>query len=117
MEALENGLSQVEFLKGGFPHTSGMQLQYDSSAPPGLRVKSVEINGKPIDLRGSYSLATTDYIINGGDGYTSLMGDEIIDPYENTGILVSDLIVQSIRIQGGVDIDYGTRIQDLAGTN
>ena len=43
------------------------------------RVQNVTINGEPLDLQKTYTLATNDFTQVGGDGYTMLAG------YEKTG--------------------------------
>ena len=70
--ALENGFSQVEQRAGRFPQVSGLKVVADFKAPAGSRVVSIEIGGKPIDEQKTYSVATNDFMVRGGDGYTSL---------------------------------------------
>lgn len=70
--ALENGLSQVEQRAGRFPQISGMKVTANFAAPVGQRVLSVEVDGKPIDENRLYTVATNDFMVRGGDGYTSL---------------------------------------------
>jgi 2',3'-cyclic-nucleotide 2'-phosphodiesterase (5'-nucleotidase family) len=36
---------------------------------PGERVKSVSVNGKPLDSMATYTVATNDFMAKGGDGY------------------------------------------------
>ncbi|MFQ3198439.1 MAG: 5'-nucleotidase/UDP-sugar diphosphatase [Paraglaciecola sp.] len=72
IEALENGFSMIETIRGRFPHVSGMEVTYDPHAPVNKRVKSVLINGQPLENKRIYKLATSDYLSSGGDGYTVL---------------------------------------------
>ena len=51
---------------GRFPQVSNIHFVFDASRPPFQRVLSVEIGGRPIDLANDYSLATRDYMVNGG---------------------------------------------------
>jgi len=69
VDALENGVSQVEGKAGRFPQVSGMQFVYDSTKPPGKRIQDVFIQREPVDLDRLYKVATVDYMLSGGDGY------------------------------------------------
>lgn len=72
LKALEHGVSAVEEGHGRFPHVSGIVMTWSRSAPPGQRVKSVTVDGKPLDPAATYTVATNDFIADGGDGYTIL---------------------------------------------
>ena len=67
--AIENGLSQLPNAGGRFPQVSGLTIQVDISRPPGSRVTSMEVGGKPLD-ETNYTVATNDFMSRGGDGYT-----------------------------------------------
>jgi 2',3'-cyclic-nucleotide 2'-phosphodiesterase (5'-nucleotidase family) len=75
---LENGVSQMPGANGRFPEVSGLCFTYDIAAPAGSRVVSSvrqaadgSCTGAPVDLTAAatYSLASNDFISNGGDGY------------------------------------------------
>jgi 5'-nucleotidase/UDP-sugar diphosphatase len=72
--ALENGVSQVEDVKGRFPQVAGLKFKWDASKPAneGRIVEvMVEADGgwAPIDPAATYSLVTNNYVRGGGDGY------------------------------------------------
>jgi 5'-nucleotidase len=70
--ALEHGVasSGKDSQPGGFPQVSGMRYAFDTGKAPGKRITSITINGKPLDDRKAYTLATTSYVaIDAGDGY------------------------------------------------
>ncbi|HKO98806.1 MAG TPA: 5'-nucleotidase C-terminal domain-containing protein [Pyrinomonadaceae bacterium] len=72
---LEHGVarSAEDSEPGRFPQVSGIRFSFDASRPPGSRIIEVTVNGKPLEERREYTLATTDYVgINGGDGYAML---------------------------------------------
>ncbi|MCA3573027.1 MAG: 5'-nucleotidase C-terminal domain-containing protein [Aestuariivirga sp.] len=69
LAALENGVSGVENAAGRFPQVSGLTFTADLTKPAGARVTAVSIAGKPLDPAASYTLATNDYMFDGGDGY------------------------------------------------
>ena len=78
--ALENGVSQVRELGGRFPQVSGITAEVDLKEPVGSRVKSVKINGEPLDPARTYKLATNDFMARGGDGYKAFTeGKSLID--------------------------------------
>ena len=69
IDALENGVSQVEEVAGRFPQVAGLSFTWDSTAEPGSRIVSVEVGGAPIDPAATYGVVTNNYVRNGGDGY------------------------------------------------
>ena len=66
---------------GIFPQVSGIFFTIDSSAQAGKRVVSVEVNGKPLDLTQKYSLAVTNFMHMGGDGYSMLVNAPLLGEY------------------------------------
>lgn len=69
--ALENGYSKYPELAGGFPQTN-LVLDVDTTALPGSRIKSVKLpSGVEVKKDSTmYKVATNDFIVAGGDGYT-----------------------------------------------
>lgn len=96
--ALENGLSQVERTAGRFPQVSGLRYVFDPRRPAGSRLVSVSVGGRPLEAQGRYSLATFDFILGGGDGYTMLKPGRVLVKAEN-GPMDSDLLIE--RLQAG----------------
>lgn len=80
IEALENGVSQVEEGAGRFPQVSGMSFSWDPAAPAGARVSEVMVASEdgyvPIDPAATYLAVTNNYVRNGGDGYKMFSGDD-----------------------------------------
>ncbi len=108
-DALENGFSQVEKGAGRFPQISGMTVVADLKQPPGSRVVSVMIGDKPLDLSGTYKVATNDYMLKGGDGYTALgTGKVLINP--SAGNLMATDVMNYIAAAKTVDAKVGGRI-------
>jgi 2',3'-cyclic-nucleotide 2'-phosphodiesterase (5'-nucleotidase family) len=68
--ALEHGVARLEEPCGSFPQVSGLTFTYSPSAPAGFRVKDVTVGGQPLDAQKEYVVATNDYLVAGGDGYT-----------------------------------------------
>jgi 2',3'-cyclic-nucleotide 2'-phosphodiesterase (5'-nucleotidase family) len=101
LAALENGVSQVEDNAGRFPQVAGMSFVYDAARPPGSRVVEAMVDGQPLDPAGSYRLATSDYLLGGGDGYASLThAKPIVDA--SAGRLLTSTVINYITAQGGV---------------
>jgi 5'-nucleotidase len=75
LTALNHGLGQPG--SGSFPQFWGLTVETESSTltgtdgtkKEGLKAKSVQINGKPLDPNATYQLATNDFLHSGGDGY------------------------------------------------
>ncbi|MFC3120775.1 bifunctional metallophosphatase/5'-nucleotidase [Agaribacter flavus] len=113
LEALEQGLAKVENYKGSYPHVSGMTFTYDSEKVPGERVISAKINGTAIELTGTYRVATTDYLSQGGDGLTAFKKG-IIERSSESEIPLSDIVIRKIRASQSFTSTVDGRAADLA---
>jgi len=80
-ESLEHGVSKYPADVGIFPQVSGISFTLDSSAPAGNRIANIEVNDKPLDLTQKYSLAVTNFMHMGGDGYSMLVNAPILGEY------------------------------------
>jgi 5'-nucleotidase / UDP-sugar diphosphatase len=74
VEALENGVSQVEEGAGRFPQVAGLQYTFDAAAPAGGRISNVMalVGGDawaPIDPATVYKVVSNNYVRGGGDGF------------------------------------------------
>ena len=99
--ALENGVSQVEELAGRFPQIAGMSLVYDPQAPEGARVVTVEVAGEALDPARTYTVATNNYMADGGDGYAALAtGRQLVD--SAGGTLMATMVMNYIEGKGTV---------------
>ena len=74
VDALENGVSQIEEGAGRFPQVAGMSFTVTASAPAGSRISDVMVGGAPIDLGAVYGVVSNNYVRNGGDGYRMFQG-------------------------------------------
>ncbi len=50
---------------------SGAEFSYNRGRPEGRRISKLEIGGKTVDPTASYTLATNDFIVKGGESFTS----------------------------------------------
>jgi len=99
LAALENGLSQLELLRGRFAHVSGLQMEFDPSLPVGKRVLSVMIKGQPLVPKQTYKLATFDYLAQGGDGYKALVDLPQLNYSNQMNKLIAEVVVDYIKQQ------------------
>lgn len=84
-QALEHGVarSAEDAEPGRFPQVSGVQFSFDARRPAGSRIVSLTVNGKPLDEKKLYTLATSDYVaLDGGDGYEMLKTAKVLIPKE-----------------------------------
>jgi 2',3'-cyclic-nucleotide 2'-phosphodiesterase/3'-nucleotidase len=110
VEALENGVSQIEDGAGRFPQVSGLSFTFNPSAAPGARVREVYVAGQPIDPAATYTLATNDFMATGGDGYSVLQNAEVLIPAAG-GPLLTNLVIDYIQAHGTVSPGVEGRIQ------
>jgi 2',3'-cyclic-nucleotide 2'-phosphodiesterase (5'-nucleotidase family) len=104
--ALENGFSDIENNAGRFPQVSGLNVEYDPSKPKGSRVISVAANGKPLDVNAKYTIATNDFMANGGDGYVMFREARPLLTVRDAKLMANDVmayIAQHKRISPQVE--------------
>jgi 2',3'-cyclic-nucleotide 2'-phosphodiesterase (5'-nucleotidase family) len=109
LAALENGVSQVEHKAGRFPQVTGLRLTYNPGKPAGSRVLDVQVGDKTLDRTATYRVATSDFLLKGGDGYSSLrQGKVLIDA--SGGTLIATIVMRYITTQGSVAPQVDGRI-------
>ena len=101
--ALENGVSQVEEVKGRFPQVAGIRFTWDSSmAPNEGRITEVLVasgdNWEPIDPDKIYGVVSNNYVRGGGDGYK--MFRSAMNVYD-FGPDLADVMAQYMAAKGG----------------
>jgi 2',3'-cyclic-nucleotide 2'-phosphodiesterase (5'-nucleotidase family) len=108
--ALENGISEVENVKGRFLQVAGLTFSYSINQDNGKRLQSVKINGKPLELNQQYVLATSDYLLKGGDGYTSLANAQNLKTSSQNPPMLSDIVIRAIQTQKAINPQLESRI-------
>ena len=92
--SLENGVSQYPSA-GRFPQISGFKFTFDTSKAVGSRIITVTtLDGKAIAKDStSYSVATNDFMLYGGDGYT------FFNPLQAkfNGLLLVDILIDGLK--------------------
>ncbi len=76
---MENAVSRIENIDGRFLNVAGLSAVYNSKHFPGERLKSLQVNGKPVVNGKFYSLAMQDYFLKGGDDYSMLKSKKPIN--------------------------------------
>ena len=93
--ALENGVSLItveegvvvrDGASGRFPQVGGLRYSFDPTLEAGSRIVSVEVLGEDgtysaIDPEATYTVASNDFMRNGGDGYT-IFAENAVNPYD-----------------------------------
>lgn len=108
IEALENGVSDVENGAGRFPQVAGLKYSYTLANPPGERISDVLVKGDgdswvPIDEAATYTIVTNNYVRGGGDGYgTFAEGENAYD----FGPPLEQVLADYIAKQGGTITPY-----------
>ncbi|MGE3830149.1 MAG: bifunctional UDP-sugar hydrolase/5'-nucleotidase [Parvibaculaceae bacterium] len=97
LAALENGFSELEDSGGRFPQVSGLTVEYDPSKPKYSRVVSVSVNGKPLDMDATYTLATNDFMMAGGDGYTMFMAAKPLFTARDAKLMANDVMAYIVK--------------------
>ena len=108
-EALENGFSKFEDGAGCLPQVSGLKVVADVKQPAGSRIVSVMVGAEPLDLAATYKLATNDYMLDGGDGYTALKGGKVTVDQRGGKLIANDVMVLLKKL-GTVDAKVEGRI-------
>lgn len=102
IDALENGVSQVEEVKGRFPQVAGLKFTWDPSvAPMEGRIQEVMVmdgdSFAAIDPAATYSVVSNNYVRNGGDGYK--MFRDAMNAYDY-GPDLADVTAEFMAAQG-----------------
>lgn len=101
LKLLENGVAQVEEGAGRFPQVSGLSVEVDLRKPAGSRITAVKVGGNALDPQATYRVATNDFMLRGGDGYTAFAEGEVI-LNELEGKLLADDVMRFIGQSGTI---------------
>jgi len=108
--ALENGVSQVEEVKGRFPQVAGLKFTWDASQPSneGRIVDVLVMKGDgwtPIDPEARYGVVSNNYVRGGGDGY-NVFADNASKVYDfgpNVETVVADYLAANAPYEPLID--------------
>lgn len=108
IEALENGVSDIENGAGRFAQVAGLKYTYTLAKPAGDRVSDVQVKGEgdtwvPIDEDATYTVVTNNYVRGGGDGFGTFAEGE--NPYD-FGPPLEQVVAEYIAKLGGEYTPY-----------
>jgi 5'-nucleotidase len=89
LQALNNGAAKLPAAAGQFAQVSGLTYTIDRSAPPGDRIRNVQVNGQPLNTDRTYTIAIPDFLLKGGDNYTMFSGRRVLVAPEGGPMLVN----------------------------
>lgn len=95
LAAIENGITDYPAAKGAFPHIAGMTVKFDSSKEAGSRVVELLIGGLAVDPAATYTMATNDFLVAGGDGYTMFIGKKVVAEFGAMDEVLTDYMLNS----------------------
>lgn len=101
-DALDHGLGM-----GRIAQISGASATVRRRAPAGARLVSASVGGAPLDDAREYTVATLDFIVNGGDGYDAFARAL---SREDTGVLARDALRACAEKQKTLAVPAGGRI-------
>jgi 5'-nucleotidase len=109
LKALEQGASAYPEPLGAFLQVSGITFSIDATKPAGSRVLNAKVNGTALDPKAEYLLATNDFVVAGGDGYTMLADFEVANEFGS----MEDVLIDYLKEIGDVTIQMQDRITIL----
>jgi 2',3'-cyclic-nucleotide 2'-phosphodiesterase (5'-nucleotidase family) len=108
-QAFEEAFADALGLTPAFPQVSGLTIKADLSRPAGQRVVAVTVNGVPLDDGRLYSVATSDYLARGGDGYAAFKdARRLVDPED--GKLLTGIVIDYLARLGTIDAKVDGRV-------
>ncbi|MBF0120361.1 MAG: 5'-nucleotidase C-terminal domain-containing protein [Desulfobacterales bacterium] len=87
---------------GGFLHVSGIKFEI-----LGKNVKNITVKDTALDPQKKYTVTTTDFIYNGGDGYKTFMNK----PCTKTGLPLRELLVDTLSKRIKIEAKVEGRIK------
>lgn len=109
LAAIENGIDEYPEAKGAFPHIAGMTVKFDSSMEAGNKVTELKIAGELVDLEKTYTMATNDFLVAGGDGYSMFKGKEVVAEFG----AMDEVLIDYINANGFEKAVEDKRIMDI----
>lgn len=111
-DALEVGVASYPESLGGFPQVSGVTFQIDTTKPAGSRAVNIKVNGKKLNLKAIYTMATNDFMAAGGDNYTMFGEFPTLNEYN----AMEEIIMNYIKKTGVIKIQNQGRITAIDNT-
>ncbi len=112
-KALEHSVSQIQDFNGRFLQVSGLSFTYTLENPVNERVQTVLINKEPIIPSKTYTLAISNYLANGGDGYDVFLNTKRQQTNSQKQPLISEVVTRSIQRQQYISPRTENRIKRI----
>lgn len=112
---LEHSVSAIEEGSGRFLQVSGLSFVYDPSQPSGSRVVTINVGDVALDPQTRYTVATTDFLAGGGDGYQVFETADVVIGAAD-GRALATLLADDIWATGTMSADREGRIRRLDGS-
>lgn len=112
LAVLEHGVSFYPLEAGAFLQVAGVDVTFDPARPPGERITRIEAGGRPLDLERVYTVATSEFLVAGGDGYAMLSGVPIYFGAAD-GITLRDIFTAHL-LQDGAAFPEGSGATSFA---
>lgn len=106
-EMLEHGVFEYPDTFGGFLQVSGIRFEFFTNNPIGSRIGEIFVNNVPLDENKIYTLATLDFLIEGGDGYDMLKNLLIIGKFGTC----EEILIDYLKEVGAKKVDTGRIIK------
>lgn len=87
---VEYSVSKLPSKFGGFLDFSGLTFSFDPSRPVGERVSDILVGGEQLEPEKDYTVAALDYLCNGGDDYSMLVGAPVVGEFDTVESVVAD---------------------------
>lgn len=117
LKSIESGLDEIHQYGGQFPQLANLRLIFDSSKPAGSRVIQLTHQGQAINLERQYTVATSDFLYQGGDGYIHFQDAELLSKSSNLNITLSDILLNALLTTRVLDARIDGRMIDQARTD
>jgi 5'-nucleotidase / UDP-sugar diphosphatase len=108
-DALENGVAQIEQRGGRFPHVSGLSFAVETKQPVGARIIDVKVGAEPLDPAKTYTVASNNFMLTGGDGYAALGRGKVLVGLTDGKLMANEVMVHARRL-GNIDAKPEGRI-------
>ena len=94
----------------GIGQISGARLKYDSSAPVMNRLVSIQIGGQVLQEERRYTVCTSAFVANGGDGYSIFTEGRVVSDEK----LLIDVLYNGFTAAGRIEVPELGRQVDVA---
>jgi 5'-nucleotidase/UDP-sugar diphosphatase len=89
---------------GAFLQVSGLRVEISNG-----KIAMLSIGGEQVEMEKPYAIATNDFLAAGGDGYETFKNGK---DYVDTGLLVSDIVIDYIKTNREIDAKTEGRITE-----